>query len=127
MQKNPQYNSLIDDISGYLRLAVEKAKDSGINPESIIIDPGIGFGKKLEHNLEILKRLNEFKSLGFPILVGTSRKAFIGEILKAKPDERLPGTIASCVSACANGANIVRVHDVKMVKEALKLADRIKP
>jgi dihydropteroate synthase len=126
MQKNPKYSSIIDDIGAYLKLAVEKAKDSGINKDSIIIDPGIGFGKTLEHNLEILKRLKEFKSLGLPILVGTSRKAFIGKILNAKPDNRLSGTIASCVSACANGANIIRVHDVKMVKEALKVADRIK-
>lgn len=126
MQKNPKYNSVIDDISAYLKLAVEKAKDSGIGRESIIIDPGIGFGKTLNHNLEILKRLKEFKSLGMPILIGTSRKAFIGKILNAKPENRLSGTIASSVNASANGANIVRVHDVKAVKEALKVLDRIK-
>lgn len=126
MQKNPQYNSIIDDISVYLKLAIEKAVDSGVGQESIIIDPGIGFGKTLDHNLEILKRLKEFKSLGMPILIGTSRKAFIGEILNTKPVDRLSGTIASCVNASANGANIVRVHDLKAVKEALKVADRIK-
>lgn len=126
MQKNPQYNSIIDDISVYLKLAIEKAKDSGVKEESIIIDPGIGFGKRLGDNLEILKRLKEFKSLGMPILIGTSRKSFIGEILKTKPDNRLLGTVASCVNASANGANIVRVHDVKAVKEALKVADSIK-
>ncbi|MFA5287315.1 MAG: dihydropteroate synthase [Candidatus Omnitrophota bacterium] len=126
MQNNPKYNSIIYDISTYLKLAIEKAQGSGVNKDSIIIDPGIGFGKTLGHNLEILRRLKEFKSFGMPILVGVSRKSFIGEILNAKSKDRLSGTIASCVSACANGANIVRVHDVKAVKKALKVADRIK-
>jgi dihydropteroate synthase len=126
MQNNPKYNSIIYDISAYLKLAIEKAQGSGVHKDSIIIDPGIGFGKTLGHNLEILRRLKEFKSFGMPILVGVSRKSFIGEILNAKSEDRLSGTIASCVSACANGANIVRVHDVKAVKKALKVADRIK-
>ncbi|PIP19814.1 MAG: dihydropteroate synthase [Candidatus Omnitrophica bacterium CG08_land_8_20_14_0_20_41_16] len=126
MQKTPKYNSLVDDIIAYLESAVRKAEELGVSRESIIIDPGIGFGKTLEHNLEILKRLEEFKSLGKPILIGASRKSFIGKILHAEPDNRLFGTVASCVTACANGANIVRVHDVKAVKEALKVADSIK-
>lgn len=126
MQNNPKYNSIIDDISLYLKLAIERAKDSGVNKDSIIIDPGIGFGKTFGHNLEILKRLKEFKSLGLPILVGTSRKSFIGKILKTKPSSRLLGTVASSLYACANGANIVRVHDVRAMKEALKVTDRIK-
>jgi dihydropteroate synthase len=126
MQKNPKYNSVIDDISGYLKAAIKKATDSGVNSESIIIDPGIGFGKTLQHNLEILKRLKEFKSLGMPILVGVSRKSFIGKILNAGPANRLFGTIAALISASTNGANIIRVHDVKAAKEALKIADTIK-
>ncbi len=126
MQKNPRYNSLVDDIIVYLESAVKKAEESGVDRESIIIDPGIGFGKTLEHNLEILKRLREFKSLGKPILIGTSRKSFIGKILRAEPDNRLFGTVASCVNACVNGANIVRVHDVKAVKQALMISDSIK-
>jgi dihydropteroate synthase len=127
MQKNPVYDSLIDDISGYLESAILKAKEAGVGEQSIIIDPGIGFGKTLNHNLEILKRLKEFKSLGMPILVGVSRKAFIGKILnESEPGKRLAGTIASSVSASLNGANILRVHDVKAVKEALKVTDRIK-
>ncbi len=126
MQKNPRYNSLVDDIIVYLESAVKKAEESGVDRESIIIDPGIGFGKTLEHNLEILKRLREFKSLGKPILIGTSRKSFIGKILRAEPDNRLFGTVASCVNACVNGATIVRVHDVKAVKQALMIADSIK-
>ena len=126
MQKNPCYNSIIDDISEYFKLTIKKARDLGVNEESIIIDPGIGFGKTLSHNLEILRRLKEFKSLGMPILIGTSRKSFIGRILKTEPDNRLLGTVASCVNASVNGANIVRVHDVKAVKGALKVSDSIK-
>jgi dihydropteroate synthase len=125
MQKNPQYISLIDDIIEYLSCAIKKAEDSGIAKEKIIIDPGIGFGKTLEHNLEILKRLKDFKILGKPILVGTSRKSFIGKILNVQPQERIFGTVASCVLACANGANIVRTHDVKAVKQALLIGDNI--
>ncbi len=126
MQISPKYNSVIDDISAYLKLAIEKAKTAGIEEESIIIDPGIGFGKTLSHNLEILKRLKEFKSLGMPILIGTSRKAFIGKILNTNPENRLFGSIASAVNASTNGANILRVHDVKATKDALKVSDRIK-
>ncbi len=129
MQKNPVYGSLIDDISEYLKSAILKAKESGVREQSIIIDPGIGigFGKTLSHNLEILKRLKEFKSLGMPILIGASRKAFIGKLLnESEPGKRLTGTIAASVSASLNGANILRVHDVKAVKEALKVTDRIK-
>jgi dihydropteroate synthase len=127
MQKNPVYGSLIDDIGEYLNAAILKAQKSGVGEQSIIIDPGIGFGKTLSHNLEILKRLKEFKSLGMPILIGASRKAFIGKILnESEPGKRLAGTIAASISASLNGANILRVHDVKAVKEALKVTDRIK-
>ena len=123
MQKNPAYVSLIDEISGYLSKAVESACSSGIDREKIIIDPGIGFGKALGHNLEILRRLGEFKSLGRPIMVGTSRKSFIGKIINAGPKDRIFGTVASCVLAVKNGARIVRVHDVREVKQALKVLD----
>lgn len=125
MQRNPKYKSLIDDISGYLKSAVEKAQGSGIDKDSIIIDPGICFGKTLAHNLEILKRLKEFKSLGKPILIGTSRKSFIGKVLNNGAQERLFGSIASCVCARRNAANIFRVHDVKETREALAITDNI--
>lgn len=125
MQKNPVYNNLVDEIIDYLTQTIDRAKQAGINQDKLIIDPGIGFGKTLEHNLEILKRLNEFKILGQPILVGPSRKSFIGKVLRTKPEERIFGTVASCVLACHNGANIVRVHDVKAVSQALKIADTI--
>ncbi len=123
MQKNPGYVSLIDEVSGYLSNAVESACSAGIDREKIIIDPGIGFGKALGHNLEILRRLGEFKSLGRPIMVGTSRKSFIGKIINAGPKDRIFGTVASCVLAVKNGARIVRVHDVREVKQALKVLD----
>ena len=125
MQINPEYESLIDEIIEFLDKAINRAQGAGINRERIIIDPGIGFGKTLEHNLEILKRLREFKVLGKPILAGPSRKSFIGKILKAQPQERLYGTLSACVLAVKNGANLVRVHDVKEVKQALKVLDTI--
>ena len=125
MQKNPAYSSLIDEIIQYLDKAIDRATEAGINKNKIIVDPGIGFGKTLKHNLEILKRLKEFKVLGQPILVGPSRKSFIGKILDVGPLMRLFGTVSSCVLAAKFGANIVRVHDVKEVKQALKVLDSI--
>ena len=125
MQKNPVYDSLINEIVDFLDKAVETAVSLGIDRNKIIIDPGIGFGKLPEHNLEILKKLKSFKVLGLPILVGPSRKSFIGKILKVSPQERVFGTVCACVLASQNGANIVRVHDVKAVKQALKIADKI--
>jgi len=125
MQKNPTYLSLFDEIIDYFQRAIASAVAAGVNAEKIIIDPGLGFGKTLQHNLEILKRLREFKVLGRPILTGPSRKSFIGKILHNQPQERIYGTIASCVLAARNGANIVRVHDVKAVKEALLVSDSI--
>jgi len=125
MQANPKYDSLIDEIIFSLDEAVKRALDAGIESEKIIVDPGIGFGKTLGHNLEILKKLHEFKTLGKPILVGTSRKSFLGKILNCGIQDRTAGTIASCVLAAANGAHIVRVHDVKEVRSALRVADSV--
>jgi dihydropteroate synthase len=125
MQKNPVYDSVMDEIIEYLNSGIQKALAAGVKEERIIIDPGIGFGKTLEHNLEILRSLKELKILGFPILVGSSRKRFIGKILDALPGQRIAGTLASCVLASANGADIVRVHDVKAVAQALKVSRAI--
>lgn len=125
MQTNPHYKSLIDEVADYLANAVNKGIEAGIGRDRIIIDPGIGFGKTLQHNLEILKRLKEFKTLGQPILVGTSRKSFIGKILNNTVQERLFGTLASCIVASENGADIVRVHDVNAIKEALLIRDSL--
>ena len=126
MQKNPRYISLIDEIIEYLAGAVNRGREAGIAKEKMLVDPGIGFGKTLEHNLEILKRLNEFKVLGRPILAGTSRKAFIGKLLATDTEERIFGTVASCVLAAKNGADIFRVHDVKAVKQALLIEDKLR-
>lgn len=125
MQNNPVYKSLIDEITEYLDKAISDAVFWGVDREKIIVDPGIGFGKTLEHNLEILKRLREFKILGRPILMGPSRKSFLGKILNAGPQERIFGTVSACVLAVKNGTNIIRVHDVKAVKEALKVTAAI--
>jgi dihydropteroate synthase len=125
MQNNPVYKSLIEELIEFFDFAIKRVQDSGIAKEKIIIDPGVGFGKTLEHNLKILKRLSEFRVLGRPILVGTSRKSFIGKILNIPPKERLFGTIASSLWAVKSGAKIVRVHDVKAVKQALSVADAI--
>lgn len=126
MQKNPKYDDLILEIMTYLRKSIAKAKEFNISEDKIIIDPGIGFGKNVSHNLEIIKRLKEFKILGKPILIGTSRKSFIGSILNLLPQERLEGTIASVIVSIYNGAHIVRIHDVKEIKRAVKIADAIK-
>ena len=125
MQKNPRYAALPDDIIESLHESIRAAADAGIGRDKIIVDPGIGFGKTVTHNLVLLKQLNEFKVLGTPILVGPSRKSFIGSITGSKSGSHLYGTIATCVTAIHNGAHIVRVHDVKAVREALNLADAV--
>ncbi|MEW6609347.1 MAG: dihydropteroate synthase [bacterium] len=125
MQENPQYKCVVSEIILYLRERVKFAQDSGIDKEKIIIDPGIGFGKTVEHNLQILRRLREFKSPGLPILIGTSRKSFIGKILDLPVEERLEGTLATVAISILNGANILRVHDVKSVRRVALMLDAI--
>lgn len=126
MQENPQYKCVVSEIIAYLRERINEAISFGIDKEKIIIDPGIGFGKTVEHNLEILNKLREFKSLGRPILIGTSRKSFIGKILDLPVEERLEGTAATVAISILNGANIIRVHDVKAMKRVAKMIDAIK-
>lgn len=127
MQKNPAYVALIPEITDYLREGIRIARNAGIADDRIIIDPGIGFGKTVEHNLEIINRLNEFTGLEKPILLGPSRKAFIGKILGGLPvTERLEGTAAAVAIGIFNGANIVRVHDVREMVKVARLADAIK-
>ncbi len=123
MQRNPRYKDLMAEIYSYLEEGIRQAKEKGIAEERIIIDPGIGFGKKYLDNYEILRRLRELTGLGRPILVGPSRKSFIGLTLNLPPEERLEGTIAASVIARLNGANILRVHDVKSIKRAMMIVD----
>lgn len=124
MQKNPFYNDVLAEISSFFHKQITTAHNEQI--QQIIIDPGIGFGKTVHHNLQILRHLDTFQSLGCPILVGPSRKAFIGEITGQPVTERLWGTIAAVAIAALNGANLVRVHDVKECKQALQIADAIR-
>lgn len=125
MQLNPVYEDVVREIIEYLKDSIELAKETGIEEDKIIIDPGIGFGKTLEDNLEILRRLKEFKILNKPILIGTSRKSLIGKILNLPPEERLEGTAATVAISIANGADIIRVHDVKQMKRVAIITDAI--
>jgi dihydropteroate synthase len=126
MQVNPTYKNLIGEILAFLRKAVEEAESVGIRKELIIIDPGIGFGKSFDDNLRILRELDAFSSLGQPIMVGTSNKAFIGHTLGLPPDSRDAGTMATVAAAVINGADIVRVHNVKTAKETVRMINAIK-
>jgi len=126
MQADPKYIDAVKDITRSLKRSIALAKRAGIKDDKIIIDPGIGFGKTVEHNLEILRALRHFKKLGYPLCVGASRKSFIGKILGSEdPEDRLAGSLATAVVAAINGANIIRVHDVGLTRQALKIVDNI--
>lgn len=125
MQDNPHYTDLIGEISENLRQAAETAQNAGVKREKIIIDPGIGFGKRIQHNFEIIRKLSEFKSLGYPLMVGPSRKSFIGAIFNLPPEERLFGTCGACALAAANGADILRVHDPEEISQVVEVVDVI--
>jgi dihydropteroate synthase len=123
MQVSPAYDNLMADICRYLRQGIALAREAGVHEDAIIIDPGIGFGKNLAHNVGILARLGQLRSLGRPILVGPSRKRFIGELTGVqKPAERLFGTAAACAAAVAAGALLLRVHDVPQMRQAVAVA-----
>jgi dihydropteroate synthase len=123
--ENVVYQDLIADIRKDLTVSVELALAAGVLPENIIIDPGIGFGKTVPQNLEIIRRLDEIKTMGYPLLLGPSRKSFIGYTLNLPPDQRVEGTIAACVMGIERGADILRVHDVEAVVRAVRMADAI--
>jgi dihydropteroate synthase len=125
MQENPWYEDVFSEITEYLRESIKIATEAGIDSGKIIIDPGIGFGKRLEDNLNILKNLKKISILGCPILIGCSRKSFIGKILDLPVEERLEGSLAALAVAIMNGANIVRVHDVKESKRVAGLVDAV--
>jgi dihydropteroate synthase len=126
MQKDVRYDSLFSEILQYLRESIRRAESAGLDPEQIIIDPGIGFGKTVEDNLLIIKNLKEFRVLGKPLLLGTSRKSFLGKILNVEITERLEGTLSSIAIGVLNGAHIIRCHDVLQAKRAITVADAIR-
>ena len=122
MQKDPRYGDVVADVKAFLEERLAFAVEAGIPEERIWLDPGIGFGKTLEHNLELLRRLDEIVAIGRPVVVGTSRKSFLGKLTGRPEKERLPGTIATNVLALTRGASVFRVHDVAEVAEALRVA-----
>jgi dihydropteroate synthase len=122
MQLNPQYDDVVSDVKAFLEERLAFAVSQGIPEEKVWLDPGIGFGKTLEHNLELLRRLDELVAIGRPLVIGTSRKSFLGKLTGRDPAERLAGTIATNVLALERGATIFRVHDVAEVADALNVA-----
>ena len=122
MQHDPRYDDVVADVKAFLEERMRFATDAGVSEDRIWLDPGIGFGKTLAHNLELLRRLDEIVALGRPVVVGTSRKSFLGKLTGKPEKERLPGTIATNVMALERGARIFRVHDVAEVAEALAVA-----
>ena len=119
------YENLLQDVCRELLESVALAHTAGIPDEQIILDPGIGFGKSVEQNLELIDRLDEIRALGYPILLGPSRKSFIGYTLNLPPDQRLEGTAAAVAIGIARGADIVRVHDVQHMGRVARMADAI--
>lgn len=125
MQKEPRYKDVVAEVSGFLKCQAEMARKAGVAKERILVDPGIGFGKTVDHNVELIGSINKLKKIGYPVLIGTSRKSFIGHILQTEVDDRLEGTIASNIVAVMGGVDFVRVHDVKEMRQALTVTDRI--
>jgi dihydropteroate synthase len=120
-----EYNNLLEDVKTELTESMVLARKAGIPNEKIILDPGIGFGKTVEQNLELLNRLDEIRALGFPVLLGPSRKSFIGYTLSLPPDQRLEGTAAAVCVGIVRGADIIRVHDVEMMARVARMTDAI--
>ena len=125
MQESPEYDNVIQEIKTFLKQRITDALTAGIKKNKIIIDPGIGFGKRLKDNLKIISNLSAFSELGFPILIGVSRKSFIGDLLNLSPEKRIEGTIASSLISILQGAHILRVHDVSSLKKAVIVAEAI--
>jgi dihydropteroate synthase len=125
MQQAPLYNDVMGEIIASLREGIERAEQAGVDPHQVIVDPGIGFGKRIQANLVILNRLDELSALERPILIGTSRKSFIGAVLKQGVDERVIGTLATVAVSALKGVHIVRVHDVPAVRQTTAMVDAI--
>ena len=126
MQLNPEYKDIVNEILDFFKMKIKIAIQSGINRSMIILDPGIGFGKTVEHNFELLSRLNEFNVLELPIMIGPSRKSFIGITLDLPPEDRVEGTAAAVSAGVMNGASIVRVHDVKSMKRVVRIIEKVR-
>ncbi len=127
MQQDPRYDDVAAEVTRELEEALQRALEAGIAPDRIVVDPGIGFAKGFDHNLELISRLNELRQLGRPILLGVSRKAFLGALLGgAPPERRAVATAAACIAGLYAGARIFRVHDVAIVAEALTVAEAIR-
>lgn len=127
MQESPRYRDPVDDVKQFLRERVSACEQAGIARQRLVLDPGFGFGKNLNHNLELLRRLPEFAELGCPLLVGLSRKSMLGELLGRDVSERLPGSLALAMAAAERGASIIRVHDVAATADVLKVLRALKP
>ena len=125
MQNDPSYNHLMEELIFFFQERVDLMTSNGILKNNIILDPGIGFGKTVEHNFTIIRELNRIVDLGFPVLTGPSRKSFIGHTLNLPPEERIEGTIAAVTAAIMNGSRIVRVHDVKKIRRVVKITENI--
>jgi dihydropteroate synthase len=126
MQRNPEYRDVVKEILSFFREILRNALRAGIERDKMILDPGIGFGKSPGHNLEILRRLDEFRSLGRPLAIGTSRKSFIGRALGRRVDDRVSGTAATVAAAILRGADVVRVHDVREMSDVARMTDLLK-
>lgn len=125
MQQEPHYNDVIEDISTFLMQAMNRAIDHGIRKEHIILDPGFGFGKTLDHNLTLLKNLDQFQQFDVPLLVGLSRKRMIGDLLDVPADERVFGSVSAALIAVQSGAKIIRVHDVKPTTQVMSIYNAV--
>ena len=125
MQDDPSYEDVVDEVKAFLAERMEFAVEEGVDEARIWLDPGIGFGKTVEHNLELLRRLGELRELGRPLVIGTSRKSFIGRVDGSGVEDRIGGSVASAVLAAAEGADVLRVHDVAETAQALRVANAI--
>jgi len=125
MQASPKYSNVVNEVTSFLLERVRICEAAGIGRDRIVIDPGLGFGKTLEHNMSILKHLSEFAALGLPVLIGASRKSMIGAILDEPVDRRVFGGIAIVMAACLSGVSIIRTHDVKATSDAIKIYQAI--
>jgi dihydropteroate synthase len=126
MQVDPRYEDVVEEVHGYLRERVEAALFDGVEAEQLCVDPGIGFGKNLEHNLALLRDLGRFRDLDAGLVIGVSRKRFIGTLTDAEdPTDRVEGSLAAAVLAAAAGADVIRAHDVRATVRALRVADAI--